>query len=295
LTILTAVVIFVIIGASAIIITFVAFRMFSTAKKNIKAAGGLEGLKAAGLRAAEAHPANAFPVVAPVGQVNTTRLVWLIFVCSALLSFGLGGFFQYRTIRSARLLQNEGMTTRATVAEKYISEDDEGNETYYVTYTFTAQSLDAGPQQIKRQESVPHEIFARVEKGERIEIIYARSDPKVARIMANYEPGAVSYLPICLGGILGLVDALMTIPFYRRFQKAVRLDVEGIPTTTTVRGLFTSSGEEGTTYYVAYTLPDGQKIRHSIKPALYKQLHVGDTLRIVYLSDNPRVFRPEWG
>jgi len=242
----------------------------------------------------EEHPAAVASLVAPVGRVENTRRLWLILALSAVLLVGAGGFFQYRNIRSARLLESEGVTVRATITEKYISTDDDGDETYYLTYTFSAQSPDAGSQQVKRKERVFYELFAQVEEGGRIDVTYARSDPKVAQIVANYIPGDVSYLPIFLGGIMGLVDVLLASAAYRRFQNAVRLDAEGIPATATVLDLFATSDENSTTYYVAYTLPDGQQIRHSIRPALYKQLHVGDPIQLVYLPDNPRLFRPEW-
>ncbi len=277
-----------------IVFTVGVLKMFTRVKKDVEAAGGLEGLKAAHLRMTEEHPAAGASLVAPVGRVENTRRLWLILALSAVLLVGAGGFFQYRNIRSARLLESEGVTVRATITEKYISTDDDGDETYYLTYTFNAQSPDAGSQQVKRKERVFYELFAQVEEGGRIDVTYARSDPKVAQIVANYIPGDVSYLPIFLGGIMGLVDVLLASAAYRRFQNAVRLDAEGIPATATVLDLFATSDENSTTYYVAYTLPDGQQIRHSIRPALYKQLHVGDPIQLVYLPDNPRLFRPEW-
>jgi len=282
------------VGIGAIIFVTGALKMFSGLTKQIQAVGGLEGLKTAHLRMMEEQPAAAVPIVTPVGRVQTARLLWLFFAFSALLGFGLGGFFQYRTIRNVRLLEREGVTAYATITQTHISEDDDGDETYYVTYNFDAQSPDVGFQQVKRKESVPYEVFLRAEEGGKIDILYARSDPKVARIMANYEPGKVSYLPIFLGGIFGLVDAVLAVPLYRRFRNAMRLDVEGVLTTTTVLDLFETSDENSTAHYVAYTLPDGQKIRHGVKATIYAQLHVGDIIRLVYLLDNPRIFRPDW-
>lgn len=287
-------IVLIFMGIGALVFLAGALKMVAQFRKHIEAAGGLEGLKALQVRMMEEQPAAAVPVVTPVGRVQTARLLWLCFACSALLSFGLGGFFQYRAIRNAGLLESEGVTTRATVAKTHISEDDDGDETYYVTYTFDAQSPEAGAQQVKRKESVPYELFLQAEEGGGIDIIYAGSDPEVARIMANYEPGKVSYLPIFLGGILGLVDAILAVPFYRRFRNAMRLDLEGVLTTTPVLDLFTTSDDDSTTHYVAYTLPDGQKIRHGVATTIYAQLHVGDLIRLVYLPDNPKIFRPDW-
>lgn len=282
-----------VMGIGALIFVLGALKMFSGLLGYIKAIGGLEGLKAQQLRLMEEQPAAVVSVVTPVGSVQATRRAWLFFAFAALVCFGLGGFLQYRAIRSARLLESEGISARATVTDTRISEDDDGDETYYVAYRFDAPSSDAGSQQVQREESVPYVVFAQAEEGGSIDIIYARSDPKVAQILANYMPGEVSYVSILVGGIMGVICALLAIPLHRRFQDAIRLDAEGVLTTTTVLDLFAASDSDSTTHYVAYTLPDGQKVRHGIKPAIYKQLHVGDALRLVYLPDNPKVFRLE--
>ncbi|MGC9397092.1 MAG: DUF3592 domain-containing protein [Anaerolineae bacterium] len=288
------IVVIVFMGIGALVFILSALKMFSKVKRDVEAAGGLEGIKAAYVRAAEEYPASALPVATPVSKTKTARTLNLIFAFSLLLSCGVGGFFQVRAIRESALLEDEGVVTTATVVEKHISEDDDGDETYYVTYAFGASSPEAGTQRVQRKESVPYEIFAQFREGGKVEIIYAPSDPKVAHVMAKYEPGRVSYLPGIIGGIVGLVDLLLLIAFYRRYQNAVRLDTEGLVTTTTVLDLYESSGSDSTTYYVAYTLPDGQQIRHSVGQKIYKTLHVGDAVKIVYLSDNPRIFRPEW-
>ena len=284
-------IIVVFMGVGAIIFVAGALKMFSGFTKQIQAVGGLEGLKAAHLQMTEEHPARVLPTTTPTGKVESTRLVLSIMAFFVLLSFGLGAFFQSRAIRAARLLESEGVVVTANVTARSISEDDDGDETYYVSYTFVAPSGEA----IKRKESVPYRMFAQVEEGGQIDAIYARSDPKVARLMANYTPGRVSYLPAIIGGIVGLVALLLALAFSRAYRNAVRLDAEGFSTWVQVLDLFESSDSDSTTYYVAYTLPDEQKIRHAVEPAIYRRLHVGDQIRVVYLPDNPKVFRPEWG
>lgn len=288
------IIIIVLMGISALTFILGGLKMFSKVKSAVEAAGGLEGLKAAYLREAEAHPARALPAVSPVSRTTTARTLSLIFGFSVLLSCAVGGFFQVRAIRESQLLEAEGVVTNATVVEKKITEDDDGDETYYVTYAFSASSPEAGTQQVQRKESVPYEVFVHVAEGGQIEVIYASSDPKVVRVMAKYEPGRVSYLPGIIGGIVGIVDLLLTMGFFRGYRNAVRLDTEGIMATTTILDLYETSSSDSTTYYVAYTLPDGQQIRHSVLSRVYKTLHVGDAVRIVYLMDNPRIFRPEW-
>ncbi len=287
-------IILVFMGIGSIVFVAGALKILSKVRKNFEAIGGLEGLNAARLRMIEEHPARIFPIVIPMGKVKTARLVWSIMVFSVLVSFGVGGFFQFRVSRAARLLEGEGVVVAATVAARSISENDDGDETYYVTYTFNAQAANGESLPVKRKESVPYALFARVEDGGRIEVIYARSDPTVARMMANYTPGKVSYLPIFVGGIMGLVGLLLATGFYRYYQNAARLDAEGFPISVTILDLFETWDSDSTTYYIAYILPDGQKIRHTVRSAVYQRLHVGDSIRIVYLPDNPKIFRPEW-
>ena len=288
------VIIVVVMSVSTLAFIASVLKMFSKVKRTVEAAGGLEGLKAAHLRAAEEHPARALPSVTPVSKTTTARTLSLIFGFSLVLSCGVAGFFQVRAIREAKLLADEGVTTKATVVAKSISEDDDGDETYYLTYAFSASSPEAGTQEVQRKESVPYEVFAQVGEGSQIEVIYARSDPKVVRTLAKYEPGRVNYLPAIIGGVVGIVDLLLTMAFFRSYQNAVRLDMEGLMASTTILDLYESSSSDSTSYYVAYTLADGQQIRHTVLSRIYKTLHVGDAVRIVYLMDNPRVFRPEW-
>jgi len=283
-------IVLVFMGVGAIIFVVGALKMFSGLTKQIQAVGGLEGLKAAHLQMTEEHPARVLPVTTPTGKVESTRLVLGITVFCVLLSFGLGAFFQSRAIRTARLLESEGVVVTAAVTARSISEDDDGDETYYVSYTFVIPSGET----VKRKESVPYRVFAQAEEGGQIDAIYAHSDPKVARLMANYTPGKVSYLPAIIGGIVGLVALLLALAFSRAYRNAVRLDAEGFSTWAPVLDLFESSDSDSTTYYVAYTLPDGQKIRHAVKPAIYQRLHEGAQIRVVYLPDTPKVFRPEW-
>jgi hypothetical protein len=281
-------------GISSLTFIISVLKIISKVKRTVEAAGGLEGLKAAYLRAAEEHPASAFPAVTPVSETTIARTLSLIFAFSLLLSCSVAGFFQVRAIRETVLLKAEGVVTYATVVAKSISEDDDGDETYYVTYAFSVSSPEAEMQQIQRKESVPYEVFIRVAEGGKIDVIYARSDPKVVHVLAKYKPGRVNYLAGIIGGIVGIVALLLTRAFFRDYRNAIRLDSEGIMATTTILDLYESSGSDSTTYNVAYTLPDGQQIRHTVLSRIYKTLQVGDAVRIEYLMDNPRIFRPEW-
>lgn len=272
----------------------IAAKLFLRAKKSFDAAGGIEGLQQMVHQAQSDHPARAFPVVTPAGQVKASRILVIIFLFTAVLSCGVGSYIQVRMLREAWLLESEGVVTMATVAQKRIVEDDEDGDTYYVDYTFVATSEIGRAEGVRREERVSYQLFSRVPEEGRVEVIYARSDPEIARMTAHYEPGKVSYVPIIVGGIVALTDALLLFWFYKRYVNASRLEIEGVPGTVTILDLHESSDSDSTTYYVAYALPDGQQIRHSVSRKIYETLKVGDVVRIIYLPDDLTVFRPEW-
>ncbi len=48
-------------------------------------------------------------------------------------------------------------------------------------------------------------------------------------------------------------------------------------------------------HYVVYKLSPNMKICHLIEGRLYRRLKVGDSVRVRFLPDDPRIFRPNWG
>ena len=83
-------------------------------------------------------------------------------------------------------------------------EDDEGEDDYYVTYTFVSRPGRAEEREVTNRDRVPREVFERLEEGGRVEIIYAPGEPEVARVTADYVPGAVDYVPAIVGAAVAL-------------------------------------------------------------------------------------------
>ena len=285
--------ILVIMGISSTIFVVSMLKSFGRVNKKLEDVGGIEGLKAAHLRLTDEHPALALPISSPIGRAERIRLVWAIALLFSLLSLSLGGSMQFRAIRAAWLLEREGVIVAATVVDRAATEDSDGYQTYSVTYAFDVQTTGGGMRTISRKEHVPYGVFVQVEEGGRIDAIYARSDPEVVQLVANYSPGPSTYLPGIIGGTIAVLGFLIAWAAYRRYRTALRLDAEGYPASVTVFDLFESPGSEGI-YYVAYTLPDGQKVCHTVNAAMYQRLDIGRTIRIVYLPGNPQIFRPVW-
>lgn len=239
------------------------------------------------------HPSMAYPVVSPTWSSSCTLMLSL-----AALIFGLGlivagVFIQGREIQKAQLLAQEGIRTSATVIDKEISEDDDGNETYYIRFAFI-EGQEANRNEVQHRQSVPKDVYNRAEHGGRIEIIYAPSNPRIARITATYVPNQVSYWPLTLLGGVGVLLLLFLPMSFKLSGQAQRLDTEGVTVTTSIVDLYESSDSDGSSYYVAYEVPSRGHIRHGVSRGIYRRLRVGETITVRYLPDNPKLFRPVW-
>ena len=220
-----------------------------------------------------------------------------ILMQAMLLLLGLGllsaaWFVCQRSVRDAKLLLDEGITTTARVADKHFYSSESRN-TYYILYTF----VPAGNSQrtdVRCKVEVPEDVYDRLEYGGSAEVIYARSAPNVTQIYELYTPGKVIYWPVILLGGTGLLCmALSWLPF-RKYREARFLDEVGVTATTHLLARFEDSNDGGMSYYIAYHLPGIGPIRHTVAYRIFKRVSIGDGITVIYLPDNSRVFRPCW-
>jgi hypothetical protein len=237
--------------------------------------------------------ARGYPVRRPAMRTRTALLVCLLLLADVLVTGGVAAYFQRENIRQTELLQAEGIVTRATVVGLDVEEDDEGDETYYVTYTFVSRPDRPEEREVTRRESVSYAVYSRLEQGGRIEVIYAPSEPKVARVTADYVPGRVDYTPAVIGAAVGLPSLIALLWLFTRYRRVARLDEEGMTATAEVLGMYEDSGGDSTSYYIAYQLPGGQPFRQSVGASVYRRLQVGGQVTVRYLPDDPSVFRLE--
>jgi hypothetical protein len=228
-------------------------------------------------------------------RARIALIVCLVLLFDLVITVGVATYFQRENVRQAELLQSEGVVTRATVVALEIGEDDEGDETYYVTYSFVSRPDRPEEREVTRSESVPYDLYKRLEEGGWVEVIYAPSDPEVARITAEYKPGAVNYLPGILGAVVALPSLVALLWFYSRYRRAARLDEEGAAATVEVLDMYEDSSGDSTSHYIVYQLPGGVPFRTSVRGSLYRRLRVGSHVTVRYLPDDPRVFRVEGG
>jgi len=241
---------------------------------------------------AEVSPSRRYPLVMPTWNAQIALIVSIALWLSGLFMIVIGWMIHQDNVRQVQLLESEGVVTTAPVTDKSISESDD-SRTYYVHYSLVAP-VESQPQQFQHKERVSKSFYDRVEQGSKIEVVYVRSDPSIARIRALYVPGKIEYwylLGLGGGGLVSWSIACLALGQHRR---ARRLDEEGMPITVSVLDLYEKADSEGTSYYVAYELPDVGPIRHTISRKRYAQLRVGDPIRLVYLPDRPKTFRVQW-
>ncbi len=261
--------------------------------KAVKRAGGLQGIaNQMQAQAAALRPAWQYPVVAPIWPAGTALGCGFSLGLLGLILVAGGWLAQQHHIREVRLLQTEGVVGVASITRQRISESDD-SETYYVTFAFTAIANDHRVE-VRKEVSVPESFYERVEYGSQIEVVYARSDPHVVKIRAFYTPGKVEYWWLIGLGSLGALCLFFTWLLLGVYRNARRLDAEGLVARVTLLDCFEHSDSESTTYYVAYELPGVGPVRQGVEKKIYNRLSVGQTFNLVYLPDNPKLFRPLW-
>ncbi len=282
--------VFLIIGGVGLLFTGVIVAQMT---KAVKRAGGLQGI-ANQMQAISAalRPAWKYPVVAPLWPAGTALGCAVSLGLLGLILVVGGWLAQQHHIREVRLLQNEGVGAVAVVTAQRISESDD-SETYYVTFAFTAVAND---QRVEVQEevSVPESFYERVEYGSKIEVVYARSDPEIVKIHAFYTPGKIEYWWLIGLGSLGALCLFFTWLLFGVYRNARRLDAEGMSARVTLLDCFEHSDSDSTTYYLAYELPGVGPVRQVVEKKIYDRLSVGQSFSLIYLPDNPKLFRPLW-
>lgn len=263
----------------------------------LKKMGGIQGMqelvRQKQLEAQAAHPAKNYPEVAATGRTISLTIVVGTIALSALGFLSVGLIWGAIEANAMYLLQNDSRPALATVIDKSIETDSDDDDVYYLIYAFDADSQGTLPQKMTRREAVSAEMYQSFEKGQSIEIIFARSAPSISRIASEYHPGILDLGPGLLFIPIGIGDLAFGWVFYRRLRNARRLDEEGIMASVKVLDRYEDSSGDSTTYYIALQLPASQPLRTSVNGKIYDQAAAGSWVNVRYLNDDPRVFRVE--
>ena len=116
------------------------------------------------------------------------------------------------------MLDQEGVTTSATVHSQEMRSLEDGRTLYFLGYTFAA---DAG-RPMRVNQSVPPRVYARVSEGDTTEIVYMPLNPQ-----QHYLPEITS--PVTTGMVVFIAAVLLVAAGFAEAQRRLhrRLAVSG--------------------------------------------------------------------
>jgi hypothetical protein len=226
------------------------------------------------------------------GCVILFGIFWTLF-SAVFVVIGIGTYFNEHT-RYDRLTR-EGQTTQGIISDKEV--DDSGDSTsYYIDYRFKA-NYQGKSQIFNDRASVSSTNYNSTEIGQKIEVIYAASDPNISALKVDLKPPSL-LIPVCFGGMGGLfvfIGLGTVLGAVRASIQTDRLNQNGQTTQGSLTERWTEKDSDGdTTYLVAYTFTaqaeDGtshQVNRSEYNRQAYHTLKEGDAVTVRYLPGNP--------
>lgn len=92
------------------------------------------------------------------------------------------------TWRRITLVQQNGVTTQATVVDRYVRSSGRSGSSYYIVYEFTAITAQRTPQTINWRERISYERYAGLRRGARVAVRYLPADPQMVYLADTAPP-----------------------------------------------------------------------------------------------------------
>jgi len=217
-------------------------------------------------------------------------LIWTIF-SSVFVVVGVV-FFSNEYIEYNRLTK-EGISTTAIITG--LNVDDSGDSTSYLVYYQFRAPVNGGLTRFENNESVSSGFYSSLWVEQKIEILYAASDPSISVIKSEFDSPSVIF-PLVFSGLGGLFVLIGLGLLYGSIRAQYHLRLlrsEGHQTMGFIIDRWRDKDSEGTTiYFIAYAFKElgGQIIsRAEQNHTLYQKYKIGDTISIRYLPYNPSI------
>jgi hypothetical protein len=225
-------------------------------------------------------------------------LVWTLF-SSIFLLISLGVLIKGNS--DYKQLTQEGVAAKATITKWEI--DNSGDAAnYYVYYQFIGL-VNGTPVRFVDSASVSASLYYILKSEQKIDILYAASDPNLSAIKAAFgPPNAFSALIyIGMSGLFVLIGIGMLSGSLKAQKNLKSLRSAGCQTQAVVFDSWQDNDSKGNpAYFVAFafkvTSLNGEQqtiTRAEQNKILYDHYHLGDTLNVCYLPDNPFICRAQ--
>jgi hypothetical protein len=233
------------------------------------------------------------PVAGQGGCMLVFGLGWTLF---SLLFLILPLLMFWRDWGEYRLLKNSGETVEGVIIERRIDEDSDG-DTYYVTYQYLAPVGLGDRGRFSREQSVRRKTYNALPIETRVSIIYAPSEPGVARLAGELRPPFYLLFMAAFGGLFVVIGLVLLVGGWEQLSQASALRRRGQVTQGTLLDRWIQTDSDGDREYcVAYSFtPTGgpQVTRAEYNRAVYEALNPGDLVSVRYLPKRPDVSRLE--
>ncbi len=233
------------------------------------------------------------PKVSPSLESSGCSLVfglfWTLF-SAIFVVVGLG--FYISGLQEYNRLTREGIPAPATITELEI--DDSGDSTsYYAYYQYRAR-VQGDLARFEDHDSVSGSFYRSLQVGQQVEILYAKSDPALTAIKAEFEPPSLLFSLIFsgMGGLFVLIGLALMYGALKAQAQLRALRDRGRQAQAFVFDCWKDKDSDGDdTYFIAFAFRvDFQTItRAEQNKALYEKYQVGDSLTVRYLPDDPFV------
>ncbi len=178
-----------------------------------------------------------------------------ILIGSALIPLTRQAWHEYHTLTA------ELQSGTAQVQTKHISYDEEGDASYFVSYTFTHPLPNGEPYHYEATASVSRSTYDQLEYGQPLPIVFAPSDPTISRLNPPHiaEPMLITIFTfVWLVGWNGVAGYFS----YRTLrdwlgQRALRRGQLLYGTLTKITGVAESTLNYKITVDYTFTAPDG--------------------------------------
>lgn len=175
-----------------------------------------------------------------------------------LLPMTITGWIEYVRLRDA------GVTTPATVVDRYISESDDSTS-YYIVYEFRHTLPNGEPAVQQDEDSVSSDEYDRLEQGMQIEIIYDPNDPTISDMQPPdiFEPVLMTGFTIIWAGFWNGMSGFMSYGLLAAAWKERKLTREGQlvhGTLTRITGDTDSDGDFLVDLHYRFVTPHGREI-----------------------------------
>ncbi|MBN2004188.1 MAG: hypothetical protein JXA21_12600 [Anaerolineae bacterium] len=285
-TIVVVLVLFVttIIGLAVLVVGLSWARKFQNA-------GGVEALRQ---KLQESKiPTKVYPAVSPTPKPRTALGCSVILVMLMIAAIAVGVFVQQKEAREVRLLEREGVVAVATVGDKKIEHGSDNDEIPYIYYTFRAVTADGATREYGQWKSVRSSFYNQTDIGATLEVVYVPGSPNINRLRDLYTPGKMQYWGVLIAAGIALPCLALGAGQLNRYRHARRLDAEGMQAITRIMEHYTEEDSDGNTYYIIYELPGMGPVRQATTRNFQARHPVGSSVQLLYLPDNPLIFRLE--